>query len=85
LETIKNSVPQESPQIIYDNRPPKDWPRNGNIKFENKVPRYQDFGVDVLKDITINIKAKEKIGIVSRNGSGHIFICFLAYIKFNYI
>jgi ABC-type polysaccharide/polyol phosphate transport system ATPase subunit len=45
----------------------------------------QDFGVDVLKDITINIKAKEKIGIVSRNGSGHIFICFLAYIKFNYI
>ncbi len=37
---------------------------------QNIVRRYQDFGVDVLKDITINIKAIEKIGIVSRTSSG---------------
>jgi len=49
---------------VEDNRPPAGWPTTGNIKFENIVLRYQDYGVDVLKDITINIKAKEKIGIL---------------------
>ncbi len=58
-----NSVPQESPHIVEQNRPPTGWPMTGNIKFENIVLRYQDYGVDVLKDITINIKAKEKIGM----------------------
>ncbi len=32
--------------------------------------RYQEYGVDVLKNVTINIKPKEKIGIVGRTGSG---------------
>jgi ABC-type multidrug transport system fused ATPase/permease subunit len=34
------------------------------------VLRYQEYGVDVLKNVTINIKPKEKIGIVGRTGSG---------------
>ena len=34
------------------------------------VLRYQEYGVDVLKKVTINIKPKEKIGIVGRTGSG---------------
>ncbi len=65
-----NSVQQESPAIIHSNRPPNGWPNVGNIKFDQVVLRYQDYGVDVLKNVTINIKAKEKIGIVGRTGSG---------------
>jgi ABC-type multidrug transport system fused ATPase/permease subunit len=49
---------------VEQNRPPTGWPMTGNIKFENIVLRYQDYGVDVLKDITMNIKAKEKIGML---------------------
>ena len=65
-----NSVEQEALPIIKDCRPPTSWPAAGNIKFSNVVLRYQEFGVDVLKNITINIKQKEKIGIVGRTGSG---------------
>jgi len=65
-----NSVEQEALPIIKDCRPPEGWPLAGNIKFSNVVLRYQEFGVDVLKSVTINIKQKEKIGIVGRTGSG---------------
>lgn len=65
-----NSVEQEALPIIKDCRPPEGWPVSGNIKFSNVVLRYQEFGVDVLKSVTINIKQKEKIGIVGRTGSG---------------
>jgi ABC-type bacteriocin/lantibiotic exporter with double-glycine peptidase domain len=50
-----NSVTRESPSIIENNRPPKDWPQTGNIKFSNVVLRYQEFGVAVLKGVSIII------------------------------
>ena len=65
-----NSVPQESPSIIDDNRPAKEWPEKGNITFDKVVLKYQEFGVAVLKGISLNIKPREKIGIVGRTGSG---------------
>jgi len=65
-----NSVQQESPAIVHDQRPPQGWPNKGDIKFANVVLRYQEYGVDVLKNVTISIKQKEKIGIVGRTGSG---------------
>ncbi|KAN0009360.1 hypothetical protein ACTFIU_006645 [Dictyostelium citrinum] len=65
---IKGAV--EAPQIIEDCRPSPDWPINGSIKFDNFVMRYRE-GLDpVLKGITCEIKAKEKIGIVGRTGAG---------------
>ncbi|KAN0028786.1 hypothetical protein ACTFIV_010644 [Dictyostelium citrinum] len=65
---IKGTV--EAPQIIEDCRPSPDWPINGSIKFDNFVMRYRE-GLDpVLKGITCEIKAKEKIGIVGRTGAG---------------
>ena len=65
-----NSVQQESPSIIETNRPPKDWPKTGNISFNDVYLRYQEYGVDVLKGVSLKINAKEKIGIVGRTGSG---------------
>lgn len=63
-----NEVKQEPPTIIESNRPPKNWPQHGNIRFEKVVLKYQEFGVAVLKGVTLNIKPKEKIGIVGRTG-----------------
>ena len=65
-----NSVKQESASIIEENRPKKDWPENGNIIFDQVVLKYQEFGVAVLKGVSLNIKPQEKIGIVGRTGSG---------------
>jgi ABC-type multidrug transport system fused ATPase/permease subunit len=65
-----NEIKQEPPTIIESNRPPKDWPQNGNIKFDQVVLKYQELGVAILKGVSLNIRAKEKIGIVGRTGSG---------------
>jgi ABC-type multidrug transport system fused ATPase/permease subunit len=65
-----NAVRLEAPPVINSHRPPKDWPTEGHIKFKDVVLKYQEFGVAVLKGVSINIKPKEKIGIVGRTGSG---------------
>lgn len=65
-----NQVAQEPPSVIEDNRPPSDWPANGNIVFDRVVLKYQERGLAVLKHICLSIRAREKIGIVGRTGSG---------------
>jgi ABC-type multidrug transport system fused ATPase/permease subunit len=64
------AVKPEAPPIIEDRRPPEDWPRRGSIRFSDVVLKYQEGGESVLKGVTVNIKSKEKIGIVGRTGSG---------------
>ena len=52
------------------NRPPKGWPDKGQITFEKYDMRYRQ-GMDlVLKSITCDIGAEEKVGIVGRTGAG---------------
>ena len=65
-----NSVAQEAPSIIEDNRPPNNWPENGNIRFQKVSLKYHELGICVLKGVDLNIKPREKIGIVGRTGSG---------------
>jgi ABC-type multidrug transport system fused ATPase/permease subunit len=65
-----NAVQAEAPPIIEDKRPPEDWPKSGGIKFSNVVLKYQDGAEPVLKGVNVNIKPREKIGIVGRTGSG---------------
>ncbi|XP_077338862.1 ATP-binding cassette sub-family C member 5-like isoform X2 [Lithobates pipiens] len=50
--------------------PPKEWPEEGAITFENVEMRYRDNLPLVLKKISFRIKPQEKIGIVGRTGSG---------------
>uniref|UniRef100_A0A914VV15 ABC-type glutathione-S-conjugate transporter n=1 Tax=Plectus sambesii TaxID=2011161 RepID=A0A914VV15_9BILA len=53
-----------------ENRPPSDWPSHGEIEFDNYQLRYRA-GLDpVLKGISVNVKAQEKVGIVGRTGAG---------------
>lgn len=63
-------LPSEAPEINPRNRPPASWPANGAISFNNYSARYRD-GLDlVLKNIKLDIKSHEKIGVVGRTGAG---------------
>ncbi|CAE6434528.1 unnamed protein product [Rhizoctonia solani] len=64
-------LPQEAPAIIANSRPPAHWPsRTGGITVERLVMRYADGLPDVLRDLTFEVKPREKVGVVGRTGSG---------------
>lgn len=50
--------------------PSPNWPHNGNIELRELQVRYRSNTPLVLKGISLNIKAGEKIGVVGRTGSG---------------
>jgi ABC-type multidrug transport system fused ATPase/permease subunit len=65
-----SNLPSEAPEIIPNHRPPTGWPTDGTVSFNNYSTRYRK-GLDlVLKDINLNIKPREKVGIVGRTGAG---------------
>ena len=51
-------------------RPPKDWPQNGAIIFEDVSMQYHKDDPPVLKNLNFKVKPKEKVGIVGRTGAG---------------
>ncbi|KAL1953834.1 hypothetical protein VTO42DRAFT_2129 [Malbranchea cinnamomea] len=64
------NLPSEAPDVIFKNRPNLSWPSQGAVKFTNYSTRYRP-GLDlVLKDINLDIKPREKIGVVGRTGAG---------------
>ncbi|KAL8907376.1 MAG: hypothetical protein Q9207_001426 [Kuettlingeria erythrocarpa] len=63
-------LPSEAPERISKNKPKMGWPANGAVDIRNYSTRYRP-GLDlVLKDINLDIKAHEKIGVVGRTGAG---------------
>ncbi|KZT29509.1 P-loop containing nucleoside triphosphate hydrolase protein [Neolentinus lepideus HHB14362 ss-1] len=69
LERIHQYVEQE-PKPTEDGVPPAYWPSSGNLKVEKLIARYSLDGPAVLHDISFEIKAGERVGIVGRTGSG---------------
>ncbi|KAL3463968.1 P-loop containing nucleoside triphosphate hydrolase protein [Aspergillus heterothallicus] len=64
------SLPSEAPEVIFKNRPAIGWPAQGAVSFQNYSTRYRE-GLDlVLKDVSLDIKPREKIGVVGRTGAG---------------
>lgn len=72
VERIKeyDLLPQEAPEIIEENRPPKNWPERGDITFKNVSLKYSPQGEKVLNNVTVDIAGEEKVGIVGRTGAG---------------
>jgi len=63
-------LPSEAPDVIQNHRPPSNWPPQGAVHFKDFSTRYRE-GLDlVLKDINLDIKPREKIGVVGRTGAG---------------
>jgi len=64
------NVKPEAPAIIPEKEKNLEaWPARGNIKITNASMRYRE-GPLVLKNITLEAKGGEKIGVVGRTGSG---------------
>ncbi|KAL1999896.1 hypothetical protein VTN02DRAFT_3829 [Thermoascus thermophilus] len=64
------NLPSEAPDVIFKSRPSTGWPAHGGVTFKNYSTRYRP-GLDlVLKDINLDIKPHEKIGVVGRTGAG---------------
>lgn len=49
---------------------PKEWPQNGQINFHGVKLRYRPKFPLALNDVTFEIKAREKVGVIGRTGSG---------------
>ncbi|XP_072229951.1 ATP-binding cassette sub-family C member 3 isoform X1 [Leuresthes tenuis] len=72
VERVKeySETKTEAPWEVEDKKPPAEWPIQGNVEFHEYSVRYRE-GLDlVLKNITLNVKGGEKIGIVGRTGAG---------------
>jgi len=77
---FKKGLASEAPPIIEGRQPKSSWPEEGAIQFENVNVRYREGLPLVLKNISLDIKPQEKIGIVGRTGSGmkiKTVICFI--------
>lgn len=64
------NLPSEAPDVIFKRRPAIGWPAHGAVEFNNYSTRYRPELDLVLKDVNLNIKPKEKIGVVGRTGAG---------------
>jgi ATP-binding cassette subfamily C (CFTR/MRP) protein 1 len=63
-------LPSEAPDVIQNSRPPTNWPVTSAVNFKNYSTRYRE-GLDlVLRDINLDFKPQEKIGVVGRTGAG---------------
>ncbi|KAG0056332.1 hypothetical protein BGZ83_005451 [Gryganskiella cystojenkinii] len=61
---------EEPAAIIEGSRPHASWPDRGEIIVENLTMKYAADTPEVIKDISFQIKAGEKVGVVGRTGSG---------------
>lgn len=64
------ALPSESAEIIQGRRPNLSWPSKGGVSFNNYSTRYRDNLDPVLRDINLDIKPHEKVGVVGRTGAG---------------
>jgi ABC-type multidrug transport system fused ATPase/permease subunit len=63
-------IEQEPPAIIESHRPAPGWPHEGAVQIRNIYLRYAPDLPDVLKNVTFNILAHEKVAVVGRTGAG---------------
>ena len=59
-------IEQEVPHEIPYHKPPVSWPAQGQIVLKDVVLKYRPGLPSVLKGLSMNVKAGEKVGIVGR-------------------
>lgn len=72
-------LPQEAAYNKSDTAPRPSWPEQGTVRFENASLAYRPGLPLVLKNINLDIKPSEKIGICGRTGAGKSSIMTALY------
>lgn len=75
------ALESEGPAVIEDSRPPANWPSRGEIEVKDLSLRYAPGLPLVIKNVTFNVGAFNKIGIVGRTGAGKSTI-ITAFFRF---
>jgi ABC-type multidrug transport system fused ATPase/permease subunit len=70
LKFFASLEPEEKNILLADDHLPPNWPLHGAISIKNIKVRYAAHLPLVLKDISFNIMAGSKVGIMGRTGSG---------------
>ncbi|KFH68024.1 hypothetical protein MVEG_06754 [Podila verticillata NRRL 6337] len=65
-----NNLVQERPAEKPDAKPEPSWPSEGVISFKNVSMRYREELPRVLCDVSFEIQAGHKVGVVGRTGAG---------------
>ncbi|KAG2386093.1 hypothetical protein C9374_002539 [Naegleria lovaniensis] len=63
-------IPQEAPKSIESTKPPEDWPQKGEIELRNVYLKYREELDFVLRDLSLHINPRDKVGIIGRTGCG---------------
>lgn len=63
-------VPESDESTDSSNGANDAWPKSGSIEFQNVSLKYSEKGAFMLKSLSVQINAGEKIGICGRTGAG---------------
>jgi ABC-type multidrug transport system fused ATPase/permease subunit len=70
VKEYSETVPEAEWDSRPGSKPASNWPQQGCIKLEQYSTRYRPGLSLVLKNVTAEIQAHEKVGIVGRTGAG---------------
>ncbi|GAA5888140.1 hypothetical protein JCM5296_005447 [Sporobolomyces johnsonii] len=65
-----NELEQEAPPQIAETTPPPAWPDQGAVSIKDIELRYRPELPPVLRNVSLDIRPGEKIGVVGRTGAG---------------
>lgn len=65
-----NNLVQERPAEKAEAKPEPSWPSEGAVSFKNVSMRYREELPRVLRDVSFEIQAGHKVGVVGRTGAG---------------
>jgi ABC-type multidrug transport system fused ATPase/permease subunit len=66
-------IPSEENRDFFIHR--DSWPEEGRIVFDNVNLKYRPNTEIILKNLSFEIRPREKIGVVGRTGAGKSTIC----------
>lgn len=70
IEIMTRETPIEAARHIPSTKPAEDWPKDGTVSFENVVLKYRPELPPALNGINFTTRARERVGVVGRTGSG---------------
>ncbi|THH16109.1 hypothetical protein EW146_g4487 [Bondarzewia mesenterica] len=75
-----DAVAREAPYEKEDVKPPPEWLSNGAIEFTDVSMNYRQGLPNILRSVSLSIKAREKIRVVGRTGAGKSSLMMVLYL-----